>query len=317
MLYLITGMLGALLLVFAFADGGAKKRNARIARVIGQSTSSRTITTVGQSTLRRKAVDSKLPIIGEIKKLNLETLAERLQTAGLQMTPKRYLLMNLIIVVVVALLIIIIKKNLVLGLLIGIIAGIGLPHMVVSRKLAKRKIEFIKLFPDAIDLIVRGLRAGLPVSESMQIVSREIGAPVGPVFGNIAQQIALGVPVEKSMADVAQKLGLTEFNFFVTTIILQRETGGNLGEILGNLSEILRQRAMMKLKIKALSSEAKASGIIVGALPFFVLIMLAIVSPDYIAVLYTDYRGNLSALGAACSMAMGAFVMRKMTQFEL
>ncbi|MBN8543553.1 MAG: type II secretion system F family protein [Alphaproteobacteria bacterium] len=317
MLYLITGILGALLVVFAFSDGSAKKRNARMARVVGRTPATSTLSTSGQSSLRRKAVDSKLPFIGEVKKLNLETLAERLQTAGMQMTPKRYLMMNLIIVIVVALLVIILKKKILLGLLIGLIVGIGFPHMIVGKKLAKRKIEFIKLFPDAIDLIVRGLRAGLPVSESMQIVSREIGQPVGPVFGTIAQQIALGVPVEKALTDVATKLGLTEFNFFVTTIILQRETGGNLGEILSNLSEILRARAMMKLKIKALSSEAKASGFIVGALPFFVLIMLAIVSPDYIKVLYTDYRGNLSALGAACSMAMGAFVMRKMTQFEI
>jgi tight adherence protein B len=318
MLYLITGILGALLLVFAFKDGGAKKRNDRIARVLQTGKSgSKTMVTAGQSSLRRKAVDSSLPFIGEIKKFNLETLNERLQTAGMQMTPKRYLMMNLILVLVVALFIILLKKKLLLGLLIGIIIGVGLPHLIVSKKLAKRKVEFIKLFPDAIDLIVRGLRAGLPVSESMQTVSREIGAPVGPVFGSIAQQIALGVPVEKAMAEVGSKLGLTEFNFFVTTVILQRETGGNLGEILGNLSEILRQRAMMKLKIKALSSEAKASGIIVGALPFFVLIMLAIISPDYIAVLYTDYRGNMCSLGAACSMATGAFVMKKMTQFEI
>lgn len=317
MLYFITGILGVLLMVFAFSDGSAKKRHARMMRVVGHATSTHSITTAGQSTLRRKAVDSRLPFIGEVKKLNLETLAERLQTAGMQMTPKRYLMMNFILVLVVALLIIVIKQKILLGLLVGVIVGIGFPHMIVSKKLAKRKMEFIKLFPDAIDLIVRGLRAGLPVSESMQIVSREIGAPVGPVFATIAQQIALGVPVEKALSDVATKLGLTEFNFFVTTIILQRETGGNLGEILSNLSEILRARAMMKLKIKALSSEAKASGYIVGALPFFVLIMLAIVSPDYIAVLYTDYRGNLSALGAACSMATGAFVMRKMTQFEI
>lgn len=316
-LYLITGMMVAVLLVFAFQDGGAKKRAQRIERVAKGAKSPTKATAAGQSSLRKAAVDSKLPFIGEVKKLNLEVLGERLKTAGMDMTPKKYLMMNLIIVLVVALLIILLKKKILLGLLIGIILGIGLPHMVVSRKLAKRKVAFIKLFPDAIDLIVRGLRAGLPVSESMQTVSREIGDPVGPVFGNIAQQIALGVPVEKSMVDVGAKLSITEFNFFVTTVILQRETGGNLGEILNNLSEILRQRSMMKLKIKALSSEAKASGYIVGALPFFVLIMLSIISPDYIAVLYNDYRGNMAALGAACSMTFGAFVMKRMTQFEI
>jgi tight adherence protein B len=318
MLYLITGILGAILLIFAFKDGGSKKRNDRIARVLHKNKASgKTNTIASQTSLRKVAVDSTLPFIGEVKKLNLETLNERLQTAGMQMTPKRYLMMNLIIMLVVMLLIVIVKKNILLALLIGFVAGVGIPHLIVSKKLAKRKVEFIKLFPDAIDLIVRGLRAGLPVSESMQTVSREIGAPVGPVFGTIAQQIALGVPVEKAMAEVGAKLGLTEFNFFVTTVILQRETGGNLGEILSNLSEILRQRAMMKLKIKALSSEAKASAIIVGALPIFVFIILNIISPDYIAVLYNDYRGNMSAMGAIASMSFGAFVMKRMTQFEI
>jgi len=319
MLYLITGILGVMLLVFAFMDGSSKKRDQRIKRVVlgAKSPAKVSNSNIAQSSLRRKAVDSSLPFIGEVKNLNLETLDQRLQTAGMEITPKRYLFINFAIFTGVFLLLLLMGKPPLLGLLLGIIVGVGIPHLVVSKKLAKRKIAFIKLFPDAIDLIVRGLRAGLPVSESMQTVSREISPPVGDVFGNIAQQIALGVPVEKAMAEVAQKLDLTEFNFFVTTVILQRETGGNLGEILSNLSEILRARAMMKLKIKALSSEAKASGYIVGALPFFVLIMLAIVSPDYIAVLYTDYRGNMSALGAACSMTVGAFVMKKMTQFEI
>ena len=176
---------------------------------------------------------------------------------------------------------------------------------------------FLKLFPDAIDLIVRGLRAGLPVGQSMVNVAEEIPEPVKSTFKEITEQVALGMTFEKALEGAAKKLGMTEFNFFITSIILQRETGGNLGEILNNLSEVLRGRQTMRLKIKALSSEAKASAIIVGALPFFVFIALNVLSPDYLEPLYSDFRGNLAMFGAGCSLCIGGFIMMKMTQFEI
>jgi tight adherence protein B len=241
----------------------------------------------------------------------------RLTAAGLEMPLSRLAIRALALALAFALLMLVLGKPLLLALLVGALAGIGLPHLYLARRVKKRKLQFLKLFPEGIDLIVRGLRAGLPVAESFIVVSREIPAPVGEVFFTISQQTGLGVPMEKALADTARKLDMTEFNFFVTTIILQRETGGNLGEILNNLSEVLRARQMMKLKIGALSSEARASGMIVGALPFFVFGILSVVSPDYLKPLFNDFRGNLSLAAAIGMMVFGAVVMRRMTQLEI
>ena len=177
--------------------------------------------------------------------------------------------------------------------------------------------SFLKLFPDAIDFIVRGLRSGLPVTESMNMVGKEMEEPLGSIFASIGESVRLGVSLEKALQDTAKKLNTTEFNFFVTSIILQRETGGNLSEILGNLSDVLRKRFMMRLKIKAMSSEAKASAIIVGSLPFVVILALLFVSPGYLDPLIDDPTGNLAAAGATTSLLLGIGIMIKMTKFEI
>jgi tight adherence protein B len=248
---------------------------------------------------------------------SIEKLRERLEIAGLATTPKQFLTRCLVIWLLVTLLMIILGKPPLLALLLGILAGLGVPRMLLRRKIRKRQLLFLKLFPEAIDLIVRGLRAGLPVAESFIVVSKEIRPPVGDLFFTISQQTGLGVPMEKALADAAERLDLTEFNFFVTTIILQRETGGNLGEILNNLAEVLRGRQMMKLKIGALSSEARASAYIVGSLPFFVFGMLSLISPTYLDPLYDDYRGNMCMAVASGMMFFGGFIMKKMTQLEI
>jgi tight adherence protein B len=141
--------------------------------------------------------------------------------------------------------------------------------------------------------------------------------PIGSIFAIIGESVKLGVSVEKALTDTAKKLKTTEFNFFVTSIILQRETGGNLSEILSNLSDVLRKRFMMRMKIKAMASEAKASAIIVGALPFVVILALMFVSPGYLDPLMFDSRGHVAAGIAAAMMATGIGVMIKMTKFEI
>jgi tight adherence protein B len=248
---------------------------------------------------------------------SVERLAGKLETAGLALSTQQFLMRMAMVGGGTFLLIFLFTLSLLFAVLGGIIIGVGLPLLYVGRRIKKRRLTFLKLFPEAIELIVRGLRAGLPVGESFIAVSREIPPPVGDTFATIAQQTQLGVPMEKSLSDMAEKLGVTEFNFFVTTIILQRETGGNLGEILSNLADVLRQRQMMKLKIHALSSEARASAYIVGALPFFVFGVLSILSPEYLTPLYTDYRGNMALGIAGAMMLFGGIVMKRMTQMEI
>lgn len=294
-----------------------KKKKQRLLRVTSRSP--RMASSAGNDSLRRKDPNEGSAIGQKLAEFNsIEKLRGRLETAGLSITPQKLLAYAAAIAVAALFVVsVIFGKSILIGLLLGVVLGLGLPHLYVKRKLKKRQLVFLKLFPEAIDLMVRGLRAGLPIAESFNVVSRELPPPMGDTFATISQQTALGVPMEKALSDAGLRINLTEFNFFVTTIIMQRETGGNLGEILSNLSDMLRQRQMMKLKIGALSSEARASAYIVGALPFVVFIMLSIISPKYLDPLYHDYRGNLSLLAALGSMLVGGFIMKRMTQLEI
>jgi tight adherence protein B len=310
------GLLGLIAMVLTGRDAGAKKTKARVARVTSRAPRTHV---VGQQSLRRKDPNEGSAIGKQLARYSsIEKLRGRLEIAGLSVTPQKLLAVALMIALsCVVLFSVLLGKPLLLGLLLGVVFGLGVPHLYIKRKLHQRHMQFLKLFPEAIELMVRGLRAGLPIAESFNVVSRELPAPMGDTFATISQQTALGVPMEKALSDAAERIELTEFNFFVTTIIMQRETGGNLGEILSNLSDMLRARQMMKLKIGALSSEARASAYIVGFLPFFVWGALTVMSPAYLQPLYEDYRGNLALLGAGGLLVVGGWIMKRMTQMEI
>jgi len=249
---------------------------------------------------------------------NISKLGDRLERAEIHLSPKQYMLRRIFWVLGFTFVVsIVFKKSLLLGFFLGVIFGAWLPLKLMQRKIAKQNKAFLRIFPDAIDLIVRGLRSGLPVSESIVLVSTEVPQPVGGIFMTISNTMKLGVTLEKALQEMARKLDLTEFNFFTTSIILQRETGGNLSEILNNLSEVLRGRYIMGMKIKAMSSEARASAMIIGALPFIVILAVAVLSPGYLRPLIDDHRGNIAAITAAGMMAFGLWVMNRMTKFEI
>lgn len=274
---------------------------------------------VSEMSLRRKTQEAKGLAYWLMKPLpDFKNLGNHLERAGKTITPKQYVLRRaLVTLAIIFIMSVIFKKKLIYGVLVGLLIGVWLPLKLLKRKCDKHGRAFLRLFPDAIDLIVRGLRSGLPVSESLVLVSNEVPEPVGSVFGNIANTMKLGVPLEKALQETARKLNLTEFNFFTTSIILQRETGGNLAEILNNLSEVLRSRFIMRMKIKAMSSEARASAYIIGALPFVVIAAVSVISPDYMTPLWDDPRGNICAAVAAGMMTFGMWIMRRMTQFEI
>jgi len=210
-----------------------------------------------------------------------------------------------------------IGSPIVLALLVAIIAGIGLPHMYVSRRVKARTAKFIKQFPEAMELMVRGLKSGLPVNECISSVARELPAPTGTEFQKITDSMRLGKQLEEALWETADRLDTPDFKFFVISLVVQRETGGNLGETLGNLAMILRQRQAMKLKIKALSSEAKASAWIMGVLPFIMLGLIMLLNYDYGIVLFTHPKGIIAAVGALVWMSLGVFIMSKMISFEV
>lgn len=205
----------------------------------------------------------------------------------------------------------------VVAVLAGIGAGAGIPHMIISRMAAGRLKKFGSVFPDAIDLMVRGLRSGLPVSESINAVGREMVDPVGVEFRRIADAVKFGQPLDEALWETAERLDIPEFKFFVISLSVQRETGGNLGETLANLSDILRRRRQMRLKIKAMSSEARASAIILGSLPFIMLGILLLINFEYEMTLFTDPRGLIMVGIGTGFILVGIAVMAKMVRFEI
>jgi tight adherence protein B len=204
-----------------------------------------------------------------------------------------------------------------LSVLFGLFIGIGLPHLVISRMIAGRVKKFNSNFPDAIELMVRGLRSGLPITETLGIVAGEIGGPVGIEFRGVSDKMKIGRTMEAALQDTADRLGTPEFQFFVITLAIQRETGGNLAETLSNLADVLRKRAQMRLKIKAMSSEGKASAMIVGALPFIVFTLVYMLNPKYMGGFFTEDRLIVAGLGALVWMGIGVAIMAKMINFEI
>jgi tight adherence protein B len=189
--------------------------------------------------------------------------------------------------------------------------------MVIGYFIGKRTKAFIAKFPDALELLVRGLRSGLPVTETLGVVAQEVPGPVGIEFKSIIDRIKVGKTMEDALQDTGDRLGIPEFNFFTITLAIQRETGGNLAETLSNLATVLRQRGQMKLKIKAMSSESKASAYIVGSLPFIVFGMILFVNPEYIGGFFTDDRLIVAGLGGLTWMGIGVAIMAKMVSFEI
>jgi tight adherence protein B len=241
----------------------------------------------------------------------------RLEKTGREISIGRYAVINLGLVVVVGGLMMSRGAPLMLSLLFALFVGIGLPHFIVSRMIAKRLKAFTANFPDAIELMVRGLRSGLPISETLGIVSSEVSGPVGVEFRAVNDKMKIGLTMEAALQETADRLGTSEFQFFVITLAIQRETGGNLAETLSNLADVLRKRAQMKLKIRAMSSEAKASAMIVGALPFIVFTLVYMLNPAYMGGFFTEERLIVAGLGATVWMGIGVAIMAKMVNFEI
>jgi tight adherence protein B len=205
----------------------------------------------------------------------------------------------------------------ILATFLGLFVGIGLPHFVIGKMIKRRIAKFNSNFPDAIELMVRGLRSGLPITETLGIVSSEVPGPVGIEFRAVSDKMKIGRTMEAALQETADRLGTPEFQFFVITLAIQRETGGNLAETLSNLADVLRKRAQMKLKIRAMSSESKASAYIVGSLPFIVFTLVWMINPDYMNNFFTDQRLIVAGLGGLVWMSIGAFIMMKMVNFEI
>ncbi len=267
----------------------------------------------------RKAVAARKPkgyrVAGSGSRI--EALELRLTKTGKGWTISQYFYVSGGLAFAIMLLIYLKTGAPLLGLGVGALVGLGLPHMVVSRAINKRVGKFVTRFPDALELLVRGLRSGLPITETLGVVAQELPGPVGEEFKLVNDRIKVGRTMEEALQVTADRLGMAEFSFFCITLAIQRETGGNLAETLSNLAEVLRKRAQMKLKIAAMSSESKASAYIVGALPFIVFALIWSINPTYLGKFFIDERLIIAGLGGLCWLGIGAFIMAKMVNFEI
>lgn len=196
-------------------------------------------------------------------------------------------------------------------------SGLMIPHLIVSHLIRRRRNLFTGQLAEGIDVMVRGIRAGLPVSETVRAVAKEVGEPVRGVFALVADRVRVGEQMEDAFAHAAEEMDTPELKFLAITLSVQRETGGNLAETLSNLSEILRKRRQMKLKIRAVSSEARASAMILGSLPFVMFLVLLLVNQGYVMELFVDPRGHFLVGASLFSMAIGIGVMMKMVRFDI
>ena len=201
--------------------------------------------------------------------------------------------------------------------MVGLFVGMAIPHLTVGRLGRRRVAAFTALFPDAIDLMVRALRSGLPISEAIVGAGREIADPVGSELRLIESGMRLGRDLEALLWDIAKRIDTPEFRFFIIALSVQRETGGNLGETLANLAEALRQRRQMRAKVRAMSSETRATTAILGGLPLVVIGLLMLTSPSYLAPLFHDARGFVLDGVAVTMLVTGITIMNRMARFEI
>ena len=244
------------------------------------------------------------------------TMAAKLRQAGLAMKVQTFFIVSGVLAVV----------TLLLGLLFGLpwfilpalplVFGLGLPRWVVGFLAKSRMKKFTAHFADAIDIIVRGIKSGLPVHDCLKVIAREMPAPLGPEFQRLVENIGVGLPLDQALEKMYERMPTSELRFLTIVISIQAKTGGNLAEALGNLSTVLRSRKLMAEKIKALSSEATASAGIIGSLPPAVMILVSVTTPAYMGKLFTEPRGQFMLLIAVLMMALGVFVMKRMISFK-
>jgi len=318
--FLITVAVGGVLYVFIYPMiSGEKRVEQRLKEIsVDEIQAKRGRKTADATTSRRQQVEDTLKQI-EAKQKNVKNppIEVRLQQAGLSMTKKQYYLFSAASGLVMFAFMFLFSG---MGLFVAIpaagAAAFGTPRWVVGYLKKKREKKFIKEMPNAIDIIVRGVKAGLPIGDCIRIIANEATEPVKGEFRQIAEGQAVGMSLQDSALKMYERVPLPEANFFGIVLAIQAQAGGNLSEALGNLSRVLRERKKMSDKIKAMSMEAKASAAIIASLPFAVMMLVFLTSPGYIELLWTTPTGRVLMAGSAVWMLMGVMVMRKMINFD-
>lgn len=311
---------GLLLALVGLPDRSAFARRRMAAGAAARKTALASVASAASSADRKKSIHNQIKK-GERRRqgqLQDNTLSVMLERADSDQSPISYMMIfcGLAVGLIAALVILTSIPPLFTLATLPLTLYI-LPRWWLKRKIAKREKRFIEEFPNAIDVLVRGVRTGLPVNDGLKLIAREMQEPVAGEFQRLVDSFTVGVSLEDGLKRMFDRLPLAEVNFFAIVLIIQKSTGGNLAEALGNLSAVLRDRKKLKNKIKALSSEAKASAAIIGSLPFLLGLVLYVMSPDYIALLFTERLGNYMLLGGLVWMSMGVFVMQQMIAIDI
>lgn len=269
---------------------------------------------------RKKLADSLAALENKTKNLKKKrrlTIEQMIEQAGLPMKRKHYYIGCVVMALSFGLIGVISGQQPWISGLLLLVGGLGFPRWILNFLRSRRQKKFVDEFSNAIDVIVRGVKSGLPVNECLKIIAREAPRPVSDEFHMLVEGIRIGLSLEQALERMQERMPLQEVNFFGIVLMIQQKTGGNLAEALGNLAGVLRSRKLMEGKIQALSSEAKASAWIIGSLPFLVAGAVQLSSPDYLIPLFTTKVGNFILIGAGIWMSTGIFVMKKMTQIKV
>jgi tight adherence protein B len=271
-----------------------------------------------QKDSRRKQIQESLNQIGEKEnKKKKVSLRVRLEQAGLEITPRTFYMMSIGLGVFLSVVGLVFGAPLYAIGLIAFVGIFGLPRWVLNSLRRRRQNKFLNDFADAIDVLVRGLRSGLPVSEAMKIISTEQGPPVGPEFLEVVEGQRIGIPLDQGIERMVERVPLPEVNFLAIVMTIQSKTGGNLSETLGNLSRVLRNRKELKQKVQAVSQEAKSSAAIIGSLPFCIVALMSFFNPKYLTPLFYTHTGNIMLGACLVWMSIGVLIMRKMINFQV
>ncbi len=300
--------------------GGAGKPNSKRMKTVKQGKVQRAPTQSQTQSKRLKQANNdalkELSAREKQQRKSRVTIRGRLDQAGLAVPDIAFWLLSIGLGVALGLMVFATQRSPWLALMSAIGGGIGLPRWVLGAMIKGRQKKFIEQLADAIEIIVRGVKSGLPLNQCLQIIAKDGASPVREEFKRLVDNQAMGAPMEQLLQRFFDRMPLPEVNFFNTVILIQQKTGGNLSEALGNLSAVLRSRKLMREKIKALSSEAQASAMIIGSLPPLVGGAVYVLQPQYISLLFTHPSGQFALACAGVWMGLGILAMRQMINFK-
>ncbi|MGH6728221.1 MAG: type II secretion system F family protein [Pseudolabrys sp.] len=314
--FLASAAVGGVAWVFIYPIlSGERKAEQRMANVAKSEPAARVTRTTQKS--RRDVIENTLKEFEERhKKSKHVPLSARIGRAGLSWSKRQYIIVSTMIGAVMFMLGLLSGAGMIVGAVLGVGSALTIPRWLLSFLKKRRENKFLQSFPDAVDIIVRGVKAGLPLLDCLKMITTESPEPTKSEFRAIVETQAIGMPLGEACGKLYEHMPLPEANFFGIVISIQQRSGGNLAEALGNLSRVLRDRKKMKAKIQAMSQEAKASAAIIGALPIAVMTLVYITSPNYISLLWTEPFGRVMLAASVIWMSLGVMVMKKMINFD-